>query len=375
MSEIVPFTDLAATTREVRDAVGDAWQHLLETSSFVGGQAVDSFERAWAAYCGTSDAVGVGNGTDAVRLTLAALGIGAGDEVIVPANTFIASAEAVVLVGAEPRFTDVDPATLLLSPDTLRAAITGRTRAVLVVHLYGQVPDMDSLGRAAAEAGLAIIEDAAQAHGAAWRDRRAGAMGRAGCFSFYPAKNLGAFGDAGAVVTSDAQLAQRIRCLRDHGRAAGSHERHKIVGTNSRLDAIQAAVLTAKLVKLEGWTQARRSIAARYRDAFTDGPVQLVDELPSARGAYHLAVVRARDRGIVRQRLASLGIETRIHYPLPCHQQVPYRGYASGRLPVAEQAAAEVLSLPIFPQMTDAQVARVCEAVHRACAAGQRRVA
>lgn len=375
MSEIVPFTDLAATTREVRDAVGDAWQHLLETSSFVGGQAVDSFERAWAAYCGTSDAVGVGNGTDAVRLTLAALGIGAGDEVIVPANTFIASAEAVVLVGAEPRFADVDPATLLLSPDTLRAAITGRTRAVLVVHLYGQVPDMDSLGRAAAEAGLAIIEDAAQAHGAAWRDRRAGAMGRAGCFSFYPAKNLGAFGDAGAVVTSDAGLAQRIRCLRDHGRAAGSHERHKIVGTNSRLDAIQAAVLTAKLVKLEGWTQARRSIAARYRDAFTDGPVQLVDELPSGRGAYHLAVVRARDRGIVRQRLKSLGIETRIHYPLPCHQQVPYRGYASGRLPVAEQAAAEVLSLPIFPQMTDAQVARVCEAVHRACAAGQRRVA
>ena len=375
MSEMVPFTDLAAATREVRETVSDAWRSLLDTSAFIGGRAVESFEEAWAAYCGTPAAVGVGNGTDAIRLTLTALGIGPGDEVIVPANTFIASAEAVVAAGATPRFADVDPATLLLSPETLGAAITRATRAVLVVHLYGQVPDMDALGQAAAGAGLVIIEDAAQAHGATWRGRPAGSMGRAGCFSFYPAKNLGAFGDGGAVVTSDEALAERIRRLRDHGRVPGGHNRHEVIGTNSRLDALQAAVLTAKLSRLDAWTRARRSLAARYRAAFADGPVRLVDEVPSACGAYHLAVVRVRDRETVRQQLASMGIQTGIHYPVPCHQQPPYRRFAGARLAAAEQAAGEILSLPIFPQMTDAQFARVCQAVHRACGAGQPQVA
>ena len=367
MSDIVPFTDLGAMTREVRSTVGDAWRLLLDTSRFIGGDAVEDFEREWAAYCGTSHAVGVGSGTDAIRIILTALGIGAGDEVIVPANTFVASAEAVVLAGATPRFADVDPRTLLLSEETMEAAITGRTRAVLAVHLYGQMPDMDALGRAAAKAGLPIIEDAAQAHGASWRNQRAGALGRAGCFSFYPGKNLGAFGDAGAIATSDSDLAARIRCIRDHGRAPGSHHRHELIGMNSRLDALQAAVLTAKLARLADWTTARRRIAARYRAAFADGPVQLLDEQPPARGVHHLAVVRVRRRESVREHLTQMGIQTGIHYPTPCHMQAPYRRYAAQPLPVVEQAAVEVLSLPIFPHMTDAQVDRVCEAVHLVC--------
>lgn len=374
MSETVPFTDLRAAAREVEAAVAGAWRGLLDAGAFIGGEAVEGFERAWAACCGTSHAVGVGNGTDAIALTLTALGIGPGDEVIVPANTFVASAEAVLLAGAVPRFADVDPATLLLTPQTLQAAVTPATAAVLVVHLYGQMPDMDALAQAAARAGLVMVEDAAQAHGATWRGRPAGSFGRAGCFSFYPAKNLGAFGDAGAVVTSDAQLAARVRCLADHGRAPGAHHRHQAAGTNSRLDALQAAVLTAKLGKLEAWTAARRAIAARYRAALTGGPVSMVGELPASRGAWHLAVVRVPRRGAVARQLAAQGIQTGIHYPVPCHQQPPYRRHATGPLPAAEQAAAEILSLPIFPQMTDAQVTRVCQAVRRACG-GTRQVA
>src|SRR5918994_652744 len=292
MSYEVPFTDLGAMTREVRTTVSEAWADLLDSSRFIGGEVCDQFEQSWAAYCGAPYAVGVGNGTDALQLTLSALGIGAGDEVVVPAATFVASAEAVVLAGATPRFADVSPQTLLLTPETLEAAITRRTKAVIVVHLYGQMPDMDWLCRATERAGIALIEDAAQAHGATWRGRRAGSVGRAGCFSFYPGKNLGAFGDAGAVVTSDGWLAERIRCLRDHGRVNGSHHRHAMVGTNSRLDALQAAVLTAKLAKLDAWTEARRAIASRYREAFGSGPVRLLEELSEARGVYHLAVAR-----------------------------------------------------------------------------------
>ena len=240
MSQGVPFTSVTATTREIRTAVDRAWADLLNSSRFVGGDAVEEFERAWASYCGVPEAVGVGNGTDALFLTLMALGIGAGDEVIVPANTFIASAEAVVLAGAAPRFADVSPDTLLLTPEQLQAAVTPRTAAVIVVHLYGQMAAMDALQRAADQAGIVLIEDAAQAHGASWRGRRAGSIGRAGCFSFYPAKNLGAFGDAGAVVTADTALADRIRSLRDHGRTRFSRYQHEFVGTNSRLDALQA---------------------------------------------------------------------------------------------------------------------------------------
>jgi dTDP-4-amino-4,6-dideoxygalactose transaminase len=375
MNPEVPFTDLSAMTREIRGAVDEAWTRLLESNRFIGGDEVERFEQAWAGYCGVPHAVGVGNGTDALQLTLTALGIGAGDEVIVPANSFVASAEAVVLAGATPRFADVSPDTLLLTPADLEAAITPRTRAVIVVHLYGQMPDMDALCATASRAGLAVIEDAAQAHGATWRGKRAGSIGRAGCFSFYPGKNLGAFGDAGAVVTADGELAQRIRSMRDHGRGAASHYLHELVGTNSRLDAVQAAVLTAKLTKLDEWTVARRSIAARYRAAFATGPARFVPEAPGARGVYHLAVVRVPDRERFQRELMAMGIQTGIHYPTPCHRQAPYRRFTVQALPVAEETAREVMSLPMFPHMSDDQVAQVCDAVHKALAGKEHRVA
>jgi dTDP-4-amino-4,6-dideoxygalactose transaminase len=366
MTRVVPFTDLAAMTREVRDTIDENWARLLETSAFIGGQAVEEFEQVWADYCGVAHAVGVANGTDALQLTLTALGIGAGDEVVVPTNTFVASAEAVILAGATPRFADVSPETLLLTAADLEAAITPRTRAVIVVHLYGQMPDMDALCRTAAGAGVVLIEDAAQAHGATWNGRRAGSFGRAACFSFYPGKNLGAFGDAGAVVTGDAVLAERLKRLRDHGRARGSRYRHVVVGMNSRLDAVQAVVLTAKLARLDAWNDARRRVVARYRDAFASGPARLVHEAAGARGVHHLAVIRVPDRAMVQERLTAAGIESGIHYPVPCHRQAPYRRYADGRLPVSEAACGEVLSLPIFPHMSDAQVDMVCDAVNAA---------
>jgi dTDP-4-amino-4,6-dideoxygalactose transaminase len=365
MSQDVPFTDLAAMTREVRTTVEQAWAGLLGSSRFIGGDAVEDFERAWASYCGVPHAVGVANGTDALLLTLMALGIGPGDEVIVPANTFIATTEAVVLAGATPVFTDVSPETLLLTPAQLEAAVTQRTAAVIVVHLYGQMPDMDLLSRSADAAGIALIEDGAQAHGASWLGRPAGSIGRAGCFSFYPAKNLGAFGDAGAIVTADADLAARLRSLRDHGCSQRSRYDHPLVGTNSRLDALQAVVLTAKLRRLDGWTEARRSVAARYRAAFGDGPVRLVAEEPGSRGSYHLAVARLPDRAGTARQLAAAGIETQVHYPIPCHQQPPYRRFATRPLPVTEKTAGEILSLPMFPHLSDGQVTRVCDAIRR----------
>lgn len=369
MSSEVPFTDLAPMLGEVRASIESGWAGLLESGRFVGGPAVGEFEQAWAAYCGVPYAVGVGNGTDALVLTLRALGIGPGDEVVVPANTFVATAEAVVLAGATPRFADVDPQTLLLTAGQLEAAVTARTRAVIVVHLYGQMPDMDAIGRAADRFGLIVVEDAAQAHGATWGGRRAGSFGRAGCFSFYPAKNLGALGDAGAVVTADGDLAERIASLRDHGRTSSSHTHHGLVGTNSRLDALQAVVLTAKLGRLDAWTSARRTIAARYRAAFPPALAALVTEAPEANGVYHLAVARVRNRQMVRERLAARGIQTQIHYPIPCHQHPPYRHFQASPLPVTEGSAGEILSLPMFPHMSDAQVDRVCVAVNEVMAA------
>jgi dTDP-4-amino-4,6-dideoxygalactose transaminase len=371
LTESVPFTDLAAMTRDVRAAVEQAWARILSSSRFVGGEAVEDFEQAWASYCGLTDAVGVGSGTDALLLTLRALGIGPGDDVIIPANTFIASAEAVVLAGATPVFADVSPDTLLLTPAQLEAAITPRTAAVIVVHLYGQMPDMDALSRSADRAGIVLIEDAAQAHGASWCGRRAGSIGRAGCFSFYPGKNLGAFGDGGAVVTADAALAARLRSLRDHGRSPRSRYDHELIGTTSRLDALQAAVLSAKLPWLDAWTEARRSIAVQYRAAFGGEAARLVAEQPGSRGAYHLAVALVPDRASVRRRLAEAGIETQLHYPIPCHRQLPYQRFATRPLPVAEERAGEILSLPMFPHMSDGQVAWVCNAVRDAQRARQ----
>jgi dTDP-4-amino-4,6-dideoxygalactose transaminase len=358
----VPFTDLAAMTREIWPSIEPDYMACLLGAGYIGGPAVATFERDWAAYCGADHAVGVANGTDALQLSLTALGIGAGDEVIVPSNTFVATAAAVVRAGATPRFADVSDDTLLMTPETFRAAITPRTRAVMIVHLYGQMPDMAALLAVASNAGILVIEDAAQAHGAEWAGRRAGSFGAAACFSFYPGKNLGAFGDAGAVVTSRPEIADRVRALANHGRSHGSsHYEHEVVGTNSRLDTLQAIALSGKLARVDAWTRRRVAVADRYRDQLGSTGVKLTGVAPAARHVYHLFVVRLAERDRVRVELGRRGIQTGVHYPVPCHLQPPLQRFATGPLPVAEQAAQELLSLPLFPHMTNDQVDVVCD--------------
>jgi dTDP-4-amino-4,6-dideoxygalactose transaminase len=309
--------------------------------------------------------VGVANGTDAIELILRALGVGRGDEIVLPANTFVATAEAVVMAGAVPRFADVDARTLMATPETVDAAITRRTVAVIAVDLFGNMPRMDDLARLVRSRGLAFIEDAAQAHGASWRGTKAGGFGVASAFSFYPGKNLGAFGDGGAVVTDDAEVERRIRCLADHGRSAKAKHEHPRIGRNSRLDALQAGVLSAKLRKLEDWNARRRAAAAIYDEAL--GPEIGRVELESGTiSAHHLFVVRVPDRDRVRERLDDLGVRTGIHYPVPCHLQPPYKRFATVPLPEAERAAGELLSLPMFPTIAGGQIIEVCDRLHTA---------
>lgn len=360
----VPFTDVAAMTAEIWPSVEQDYLACLMSGGYIGGPAIAGFERDWAAYCRAGHAVGVANGTDALQLALTALGIGPGDEVVVPANTFIATAAAVVRAGATPRFADVSGETLLITPHTLAEAITPRTRAVIAVHLFGQLPDMPGLLAVTARAGITLIEDAAQAHGAEWNGQRAGSFGAAACFSFYPGKNLGAFGDAGAVVTSRPELADQIRTLANHGRSNGAaHYEHESIGTNSRLDSLQAIALSGKLARLDSWTERRIELAGRYRDRLGRAGVRLPDVAPQARHVYHLFTVRVPGRDRVRDELGRRGVQTGVHYPVPCHLQPPLRQFATGPLPVAEQAAAELLSLPMFPHMTDGQVDYVCDAL------------
>jgi dTDP-4-amino-4,6-dideoxygalactose transaminase len=368
----VPFTDLGAMARDVWPEIEQDYLACLLGGGYIGGPAVKAFEREWAAYCGADHAVGLASGTDALQLSLTALGVGPGDEVVVPANTFIATAAAVVRAGATPRFADVSDDTLLMTADSLAEAITPRTRAVIIVHLYGQMPDMAGLEAIAQQAGIAVIEDAAQAHGAEWGGRRAGSFGAVACFSFYPAKNLGAFGDAGAIVTSRPELADEIRSLANHGRSGGhSHYEHDRVGTNSRLDALQAIVLSGKLAHLDEWTERRIALASRYRKLlgeceFTGAGLKLTATAPLGRHVYHLFVVRVARRDNLRAELAQRGIQTGVHYPVPCHRQPPLRGFAERPLPVAERTAGEILSLPMFPHMTDRQVDNVCESLAEA---------
>jgi dTDP-4-amino-4,6-dideoxygalactose transaminase len=371
----VPFLDLSAMHAELVPEFEAIWQDVISSSRFVGGPAVEAFEADWAAYCGTRHCVGVSNGTAAIELVLAALGIGQGDEVIVQANTFIATAAAVAAVGATPVFADVDPETLLLVPDTIRAQITPRTAAVIVVHLYGQPADMDAINALAEQVGLCVIEDAAQAHGATWRGCPAGSLSRAGCFSFYPGKNLGAFGDAGAVVTNDAGLAERIRSMSNHGRADGDPYRHDMLGSNNRLDALQAAVLSVKLRRLSEWNAGRRRAAALYEEALAGLPVRLVPVAEGAESSHHLAVIRSGARDALRAALTAAGVGTGIHYPIPCHLQAPFLNRRGPSLPVSEQAAGEILSLPMYPHISEAAIRHVADSVAAFIAEPRRRLA
>ena len=363
----IPLLDLQAMHAEVASELLDGWCQVIHSAKFIGGEFVERFEAEWATYCQAGHCVGVASGTAALELSMAGLGIGRGDEVIIPATTFVATATAVVAVGATPVFVDVDPSTLLMTAAGVEAALTPRTAAVIPVHLYGQPVDMDAVNQVASAAGIAVIEDAAQAHGACWKGKPVGTLGHVGCFSFYPGKNLGAFGDAGAVVTNDFALAERIRSIGNYGRR-GSHYRHEVVGTNSRLDALQAAILSVKLRRLDAWNDGRRRAAARYEAVLADLPVRMIQNAPGAYNTYHLAVIRTPRREELRHQLAAEGISTGIHYPIPCHLQPAFASEDRPSLPVAEEAAEEVLSLPMYPHLGDAEIGTVAEAIHRALA-------
>ncbi len=359
----IPLVDLKAQYAALRADIDAAIARVIANTSFIMGPEVRAFEEAFAAFCQARFAVGVSSGTAAIELTLRALGVGPGDEVITTPHTFIATAEAISATGAAPIFADIDPATYNIHPAAVEAAITPRTRALLPVHLYGQPADMDALAAIAQRHGLALIEDAAQAHGAEINGRRVGSLGHAACFSFYPGKNLGAYGDGGAVTTDDEGLAARLRKLRDHGRA--SKYVHDELGYGHRLDALQAAILAAKLPHLDAANAARRRLAARYGELLADGDLVLPHVPEGVTPAWHLYVVRTPRRDELLASLRQQGIETGIHYPLPLHLQPACRslGLGPGSYPVAEAAAQQVLSLPLFPEMTEEQQERVAAAL------------
>jgi dTDP-4-amino-4,6-dideoxygalactose transaminase len=359
----VPFLDLKAQYASIAEEVHGAIRAVCEKTAFAGGPFVQRFEEEFAAYCATQHCVGVGSGTEALWLALLALGVGPGDEVITAPNTFIATAEAISFCGARPVFVDVEEGTCTMNPDLLEAAITGRTKAIIPVHLFGQTAEMDPIVEVARKHKLRIIEDACQAHGATYKGRKAGSMGDAGAFSFYPGKNLGAYGEAGAIVTNDPELDKTIRMLRDHGQARKYF--HGLIGWNARMDGIQGAVLSVKLRHLDAWNGARRAHAGRYTELLADVPgLVLPVEAPERAHVYHLYPVRVKDRDALIEALAKQEIFCGIHYPVPLHLQEAYRslGLGPGSYPVAERIAAELVSLPMFPELTEEQIIRVCDA-------------
>jgi dTDP-4-amino-4,6-dideoxygalactose transaminase len=363
----VPLLDLQAQYRPIRDEMLAAMTRIADSQRFIGGPEVEAFEREMAADIGVAHAVGLSSGTDALLVALMALGIGPGDEVITPTFSFFATAGCVSRVGATPRLVDIDPATFNIDPAAMTAAITPRTRAIIPVHLYGQCAEMDPILEQAQRRGIAVIEDAAQAIGATYKGRQAGAMGTAGCFSFFPSKNLGAFGDAGLLTAMDDGLAKRARLLRTHGMEPRYY--HHLVGANFRMDALQAAILRVKAPHLDGWTEGRRANAARYRALFRDAGlldrVTLPAEPAGCRHIYNQFVIRVADRDGLRAHLDERGIGTEIYYPVPFHLQPCFAdlGYHRGDFPKAERAAAESLALPVYSELTEAQQEAVVSAI------------
>jgi dTDP-4-amino-4,6-dideoxygalactose transaminase len=361
--ETIPLTVMDHRDPEVFGELMGAIERVASTGAFIGGSIVEEFEREYAQWCEAPHAVAVSSGTEALVLTLRALGIGRGDEVVVPANSFIATAEAVSIVGATPRFADVDVGTQLVTAATVELALTSAVRCVIPVHLYGRTVEMDPIIDLARARGLRVVEDAAQAHGARYRGKRVGTIGDAGTFSFYPAKNLGAWGDGGAVVCRSAEMAQRLRLLRSHGESPRYH--HHVVGTTGRLDAIQAAILRLKLGRLEEANDARRQVAAELRRVLRGARMSPPDEPgPGCDHVYHQFVVRTPRRDALRDFLAVEGIATGIHYPVPIHRTPAYRALACGSdvAPVASRLAGEILSLPVFPGLAEDQIRRIGEA-------------
>jgi len=356
----LPLVDLRRQHESLQPELDATIARVFASSEFILGTEAREFEKEFAAFLGVAHAVACGNGTDALELALWAVGVKPGDEVITVAHTFAATAEAIIRAGATPRFVEVSPETLLMDLEQVERAITPRTSAIVPVHLYGSCVDMDALMALARRHGLKVVEDAAQAHGAVVNGKRAGTVADAGTFSFYPGKNLGAVGDAGAVVTPDAEVADLIARARDHGRS-GKYT-HSFVGRNSRMDGLQAAVLRLKLRHLPRWNARRRAIAERYRLLLEDLPDVRPVEPHGSEPIYHLFVVECDDRDAVRERMEAAGIATGIHYPVPLHMQVAFEGpeqLREGDLPVTERAASRIVSLPMFPEMTDGEVDRV----------------
>ncbi|MGH9354290.1 MAG: DegT/DnrJ/EryC1/StrS family aminotransferase [Terriglobia bacterium] len=359
----VPYFDLKAQYACLRDDVLLAVDRVCQNSSFILGDEVAQFEQDFAAYCGVKHCVALNSGTSALHLALLGAGVEPGDEVITTANTFIATAEAISYTGARPVFVDIDPRTANIDPEQIEEAVTSRTKVILPVHLYGRPADLDPIMGIAQRRGLTVIEDACQAHGAVYKGRRVGSLGRAAAFSFYPGKNLGAYGEGGALTTNDGQLAQFARTLRDHGQSKRYF--HDFVGYNYRMDGFQGSVLRIKLKRLSEWTAKRRALAQIYRDLLSGVPVELPQDDPHSECVYHLFVAYVEDRDLVREELENRGVQTAIHYPRPVHLQKPYAalGYRPGSLPYTEQASERCVSLPLFPEMAAEQVRYVAEMV------------
>jgi dTDP-4-amino-4,6-dideoxygalactose transaminase len=358
----IPLVDLKANYHSIKPEIDQAILNLLESGSYIMGPAVKAFEEQFASYTRVKHAVGCANGTAALHLALLACDIGKGDEVITVPNTFIATSEAISYVGGVIRFVDVVPETGLIDIDALEKAITKKTRAIIIVDLYGQMPDMDRIREIAQAHDIVVIEDAAQAHGAEWNGRQPGAFGSVACYSFFPAKNLGCYGDGGAVTTNDGKIAQRLRMLSNHGRT--KKYEHEIEGYNYRLDALQAVILSVKLRYLSRWTQQRRA-HARFYDEQLPVSLQRIREAPGAKHVYYMYVVRSLRRDELMKSLAGLGIECGIHYPIPLHLQPAYRekGWKKGEFPVAERLAEEIVSIPMYPELTDEQQRFVVESI------------
>jgi dTDP-4-amino-4,6-dideoxygalactose transaminase len=360
---MIPYLDLKAQYDSIRDELNAAALRVLASTHYILGEEVAAFEQEFAAYTQTRHAVGLNSGTSALHLALLAVGVQPGDEVITVPFTFIATASSVVYAQAKPVFVDVTPDTLTMDPALLERAITPRTRAILPVHIHGQMADMDPILEIARKHNLPVVEDAAQAHGAAYRGRAAGSMGAIGCFSFYPGKNLGACGEGGALVTQDAELAAKVKCLRDWGQTQRYH--HDLLGYNYRMDNLQGAFLRVKLRKLEEWTEGRRAAAARYAELLAGTGLGLPVQAPERRHVYHVYAVRTPQREALQARLNAARIGNGIHYPIPVHLQkcLAHLGHHPGDFPVTEKAAAEVLSLPMYPELTAAQQSKVAAAV------------
>lgn len=360
----VPFLNLKAQHQPLKQEILAAVSEVLDSAAFAGGPFVAKFEEQFAAYCKTQHAVGVGNGTDALWFALLALGVGPGDEVITTPSTFIATAEAITYCGATPVFVDIDEETYNMDPALLERAITPRTKAVIPVHLYGQMAEMGPIMEIARRHKLPVIEDASQAHGAEYNGQRAGTIGDVGCFSFYPGKNLGACGEGGACVTNNAELRAKIAMFREHGQAKKYY--HDVIGWNGRMDGIQGAILSIKLKHIENWTEARRAHARTYNEAFAKvHGVLTPKEASYARHVYHLYVLRVKNRDKVLKNLADRGVNCAIHYPVPLHLQEAYKslGIPKGTFPVSERCAEEIISLPMFPELTPEQITTVVREV------------